>query len=53
MIIVVDSNYEKDAMLFFYMNSYTCTQCGNYHHGKSRNPTAALNLFAIGKQYLI
>ena len=25
---------------------------GNYHHGMSRNPTAAVNLFLVGKQYL-
>ena len=25
---------------------------GNYHHGMFRNPTAAVNLFHVGKQYL-
>ena len=25
---------------------------GNYYHGMSRNPTAAMNLFLVGKQYL-
>ena len=31
---------------------YTPTQWGNYHHGTSSNPTTAVNLFLIGKQYL-
>ena len=25
---------------------------GHYHHGMFRNPTAAVNLFHVGKQYL-
>ena len=32
--------------------SYTPTQWGNYHHSMFHNPTAAVNLFHIGKQYL-
>ena len=32
---------------------YTPTpQRGNYHHATFRNPTAAMNLFIVGKQYL-
>ena len=31
---------------------YTPSQRGNYHHIMFRNPTAALNLFHVGKQYL-
>ena len=27
-------------------------QRGNYYHGTSHNPTAAVNLFLVGKQYL-
>ena len=30
----------------------TPTQRGHYHHGMFRNPTAAVNLFHVGKQYL-
>ena len=32
--------------------SYTPLQRGNYHHSMFRNPTAAVNLFHVGKQYL-
>ena len=31
---------------------YTPTQRGNLHHATFGNPTAALNLFLVGKQYL-
>ena len=31
---------------------YTPTQRGNLHHATFRNPTAAVNLFLVGKQYL-
>ena len=31
--------------------SYTPSQRGNYHHSMFHNPTAAVNLFHIGKQY--
>ena len=31
---------------------YTPTQRGNYHHGMFCIPTAAMNLFHVGKQYL-
>ena len=31
---------------------YTPSQRGNYHHSMFRNPTAAVNLFHVGKQYL-
>ena len=31
---------------------YTPTQRENYHHGMFHNPTAAVNLFHVGKQYL-
>ena len=27
-------------------------QRGNYHHATFRNPTAAVNLFLVGKHYL-
>ena len=30
---------------------YTPSQRGNYHHGMFHNPTAAVNLFHVGKQY--
>ena len=31
---------------------YTPSQRGNYHHNMFHNPTAAVNLFHVGKQYL-
>ena len=31
---------------------YTPTQRGNYHHIMFGNPTAAVNLFHVGKQYM-
>ena len=31
---------------------YTPSQWGNYHHSMFHNPTAAVNLFHVGKQYL-
>ena len=31
---------------------YTPLQRGNYHLSMSHNPTAAVNLFHVGKQYL-
>ena len=31
---------------------YTPTQRGHCHHGMFCNPTAAVNLFDVGKQYL-
>ena len=34
------------------MKGHTPMQRGNYYHGMSRNPTAAVNLFLVGKQYL-
>ena len=40
------SNY---AVLHFL---YTPSQRGNYHHCMFHNPTAAVNLFHVGKQYL-
>ena len=32
--------------------TYTPSQWGNYHHSMFHNPTAAVNLFHVGKQYL-
>ena len=32
--------------------NYTPTQQGNYHHIMFHNPTAAVNLLQVGKQYL-
>ena len=32
--------------------NYTPSQRGNYHHSMFHNPTAAVNLFHVGKQYL-
>ena len=32
--------------------SYTPSQRGNYHHSMFHSPTAAVNLFHVGKQYL-
>ena len=32
--------------------AYTPSQRGNYHHSMFHNPTAAVNLFHVGKQYL-
>ena len=32
---------------------YTPSQRGNYHHSMFQNPTAAVNLFHVGKQYLM
>ena len=32
---------------------YTPSQWGNYHHSMFHNPTAAVNLFHVGKQYLM
>ena len=34
------------------ISRYTPSQRGNYHHSMFRNPTAAVNLFRVGKQYL-
>ena len=31
---------------------YTPSQRGNYHHSMFHNPTASVNLFHVGKQYL-
>ena len=31
---------------------YTPSQRGNYHHSMFHSPTAAVNLFHVGKQYL-
>ena len=31
---------------------YTPSQWGNYHHSMFDNPTATVNLFHVGKQYL-
>ena len=31
---------------------YTPSQQGNYHHSMFHSPTAAVNLFHVGKQYL-
>ena len=33
--------------------TYTPSQRGNYHHSMFHNPTAAVNLFHVGKQYLM
>ena len=35
-----------------HMFYYTPSQRGNYHHSKFHNPTAPVNLFHVGKQYL-
>ena len=35
-----------------YIAWYTPSQRGNYHHSMFHNPTAAVNLFHVGKQYL-
>ena len=35
-----------------YSWSYTPLQRGNNHHSMFHNPTAAVNLFHVGKQYL-
>ena len=35
-----------------YQPVYTPSQRGNCHHSMFRNPTAAVNLFHVGKQYL-
>ena len=35
-----------------YIWCYTPSQRGNYHHSMFHNPTAAVNLFHVGKQYL-
>ena len=35
-----------------YIIYYTPSQRGNYHHSMFHNPTAAVNLFHVGKQYL-
>ena len=32
--------------------TYTPSQRGNYHHSMFHNPTATVNLFHVGKQYL-
>ena len=37
---------------FHYVLIYTPSQRGNYHHSMFHNPTAAVNLFHVGKQYL-
>ena len=34
------------------VQNYTPSQRGNYHHSMFGNPTAAVNLFRVGKQYL-
>ena len=34
------------------MYCYTPSQRGHYHHSMFHNPTAAVNLFHVGKQYL-
>ena len=46
---VFATNLINCAFLFLF---YTPTQRGHYHHGMIRNPTAAVNLFYVGKQYL-
>ena len=38
--------------MLYLFGHYTPMQWGNYYHGISRNPTAAVNLFLVGKQYL-
>ena len=38
--------------LAYHTNPYTPSQRGNYHHSMFHNPTAAVNLFHVGKQYL-
>ena len=48
--------YFSNAWAFFFsfilVIWYTPSQRGNYHHSMFRNPTAAVNLFHVGKQYL-
>ena len=39
------------SILIFVVLGYTPTQQGNYHHATFRNPTAAVNLLLVGKQY--
>ena len=36
----------------FHVEWYTPSQRGNYHHSMFHNPTAAVNLFHVGKPYL-
>ena len=36
----------------FHPRLYTPSQRGNYHHSMFHNPTAAVNLFHVGKQHL-
>ena len=38
--------------LCVYIKYYTPLQRGNYHHSMFHSPTAAVNLFHVGKQYL-
>ena len=35
-----------------HLKTYTPSQRGNYHHSMFHNPTAVVNLFHVGKQYL-
>ena len=39
-------------LFVFHIFHYTPSQWGNYHHSMFHNPTAAVNLFHVGKQYL-
>ena len=47
--ISISVNGKNDFELLSY---YTPTQRGHYHHGMFCNPTAAVNLFQVGKKYL-
>ena len=42
----------ESSVLFMHSCGYTPSQRGNYHHSMFHNPTAAVNLFHVGKQYL-
>ena len=47
-IIPVQQQHTMDM----YKVGYTPSQRGHYHHSMFHNPTAAVNLFHVGKQYL-
>ena len=42
----------SEMFLIHQIKFYTPLQWGNYHHSMFHNPTAAVNLFHVGKQYL-
>ena len=51
-LVLMDSNGHLSPHSKWPQPIYTPSQWGNYHHSMFHNPTAAVNLFHVGKQYL-